>query len=82
MTKEELIKALEEMHIPKDFICFEGMPGDCFCVEQAGPEKWEVYFSERGRRYDTVCFDHEEDAYDYLYKMAESLREKTKNIWK
>lgn len=53
----------------------DGTPSDysvCInAIETPGePKKWEVYYSERGRKCDPVRFDREEDAYDYVYSIA------------
>ena len=77
MTKEELIRTLDDWNIPRSMFCFEGLPCDCFCIEKTGSgesQQWEIYYYERGRKYDSVFFDSEEDAYDHLYEIAEKLR--------
>ena len=72
MTRKELYKLLKEMDVPITLV--GGLPDNAYTLDRAGklwrPGKWEVYYSEKGNKYDSVFFDNEEDACDYLYEIA------------
>lgn len=79
MTRQELEEALKELNIPKNSIRLEGTPSDySVCIDEietpGEPKKWEVYYVERGGKCDPILFDHEEDAYNYLYSIAKKDR--------
>ena len=85
MKRSELIKALEELNTPKGLICLGGIPNDCFCVKRIShvdkPDTWEVYYSERGKKYDSVLFDCEEDAYDHLFDIVKGIKQRNPRLF-
>ena len=78
MNRKELMEALEELDLTDRPICLEGVPNDCWYVERVGkpwePKRWEVYYSERGGKYESVFFESEEEAYDHLYEIAKRIK--------
>lgn len=68
MTVIELEKALEDINVPKDFysILKGGLPNEQLCLVQE-ENKWQVYYSERGRKSGLKTFDTEANACEYFY---------------
>lgn len=66
MTIIELQNILNELKIPKDLysIMKGGLPNEALCI--TNDEKWEVYYSERGRKSGLREFQNEEDACEYF----------------
>ena len=52
-----------------------GQSNDTFCLEQLG-QRWCVYYSERGERYDERTFESESTACVYLLEVLRELPEK------
>lgn len=67
MNKRELEKKLIEENIPKDSYCLNGgYLNEAYCLEE-NYGRWEVYYSERGRKTNVKSFLCEEEACKYLH---------------
>lgn len=67
MTREELRRILASRTIRKDTYCLDGgLPNDAMCLNQRG-KIWEVYYSERGGKFDLQVFHTEEEACESFY---------------
>ena len=68
MNKEELRKKLDLEGIRPDVYWLEGgLPSETFCLcEIEG--KWQVYYSERGKKTGLREFETEGDACQYFYE--------------
>lgn len=75
MNREELRQRLVEEKIPPQEYSLEGgLPNEACCLGQNGC-KWEVYYSERGKRTGLKVFDNEDAACDHFYTwLTSSLR--------
>jgi len=69
MKKSELIGILNKIGIPAIYynIDGKGKRDQKMCIEYYN-DKWNVFYSERGIKFDEVSFDNEEQAYDELLK--------------
>jgi len=68
MDKNELRQKLNNEKIPISYYNIDGI-GEIdqkLCLEHNG-NKWLVYYSERGQKFDLSVFDDEEDACKDLY---------------
>lgn len=65
----ELQKKLEEMRIPDDAysILKGGLPNEQLCLVK-NDEKWEIYYSERGKKSGVSIFENEDNACDYFFE--------------
>lgn len=73
MTKSELLARLQEEGIPADSYSLEGgLPNDKLCIEKTCLG-WEVYYSERGARYQVEVFPTPEEAHQNLYKRLKEM---------
>ncbi len=43
------------------------LPGESYCIEEKN-NKWEVYYTERGTKFDIKEFYTENEACEYFYK--------------
>ena len=67
MNKRELEQRLIDENIRKDSYCLNGgYPNESYCLSKYHG-KWEVYYSERGRKSGLKIFITEEEACDYFY---------------
>lgn len=66
MDKKELIKALTEHNIPPYYYNLEmiGEKDQRICLDH---DNWAVYYSERGKRFDVVEHQTENEAYKDIY---------------
>lgn len=73
MTKQELIQRLNQENIPPlSYSLDDGLPNDKYCLGETY-NGWEVYYSERGIKYDVKTFSSEEEACDYLYECLKKM---------
>lgn len=84
MKLKDLSVALKELDIPCGAIDLRGgLPDNAYCIDRIGkiwePKKWEVYYSEKGGKYDSVFFDSEDEACEYLYRLAKGLEDSNRN---
>jgi len=67
VNKTELEERLIKEGIPKDSYCLNGgYPNDSYCLFKNNG-KWEVYYSERGKKSGLKLFMSEEEACEYFY---------------
>lgn len=68
MTIFELEELLKKMNVSGNLysILKGGLPNEQLCIVNDG-EKWEVYYSERGRKSGLKVFDDEKEACEYFY---------------
>ena len=67
MNKSELSQKLRDKNVPKWWYHLDVIEyNDNFSLRQT-ETLWEVFFGERGIKYDLKTFDTEEDACEYLY---------------
>ena len=66
MTADELKSKLDEMGVSQDLysIMIGGLPNERLCIVK--DEKWQVYYSERGKKVGQKFFETEEEACDYF----------------
>ena len=71
MNISELARILAETDIPSDAYSFEGgLPDEAFCVgHESSGGRWEVYYSERGRKSGLRMFDSEDEACGHFIEM-------------
>lgn len=64
----ELKNKLNEMGVSQDLysIMIGGLPNERLCIVKE--ERWQVYYSERGRKVGQRFFEKEEDACDYFFE--------------
>jgi hypothetical protein len=75
MTKSELKELLVKDSIPKHFYSLDGsFPYDAWCLSET-PSGWEVYYTERGEKYQIENFNLEEDACERLYQRIKKMME-------
>lgn len=73
MTMQELIIRLKNVGIPDDsYSLTGGMPNDRYCIEEVFG-KWQVYYSERGKKYQEKYFTSEEEACEFLYSILANM---------
>lgn len=78
MKLKELSREIKKLDIPDGIINLEGgRPSDAYCIDRIGKifgqKKWEVYYSEKGGKYDSVLFESEDKACEYLYAIAKRI---------
>jgi hypothetical protein len=75
MTLTEMETKLQEMNVPPDFYGLTGgVPHNVLCIEKADVG-WDVYFSERGSKWDVEHFGNESEACDrFLERALEMVR--------
>lgn len=75
MNREELRKRLNDERIPRaEYSLDGGLPNEACCLAQNG-NKWEIYYSERGKKTGLKVFASEEAACDYFYTwLTDSLK--------
>ncbi len=68
MTVNELDNKLVEIGVPQNLysIMIGGLPNERLCIVKE--EKWQVYYSERGKKVGQKNFETEEDACGYFYE--------------
>jgi hypothetical protein len=67
MNKEDLLHRLISEKIPIDSYSLDGgIPNDRLVLSK-NRKNWEVYYSERGVKYDIKTFLLEKDACEYFY---------------
>lgn len=70
MNKEELKKKFDEERIRPEIYWFSGgLPGDTFCLSEEN-NKWQVYYSDRGKKLGLKEFETEDEACRYLYEFV------------
>lgn len=73
MTIMELKRILLEWEVPENLysIMVGGLPNERLCLVKNCDKKWEIYYSERGRKSGLKLFESEEEACEYfLRKMS------------
>jgi hypothetical protein len=75
MNREELKKRLIDEKIPRaEYSLDGGLPNEACCLG-LNDGKWEIYYSERGRKTGLKVFASEEAACDYFYTwLTDSLK--------
>ncbi|WP_349407778.1 hypothetical protein [Pseudalkalibacillus sp. SCS-8] len=67
MNIQKLKEVLEKKNIPSHYYSLDGgLPNDAWCLRKSAV-RWEVYYSERGKKYSVKEFTSEEEACNYLY---------------
>lgn len=75
MTLSDLSAMLVQEGIPNNRYSLKGgLPSDSLCIDKE--EKWIVYYSDRGHRYQLMKFETEDAACRYLY--TELIKDKEK----
>ncbi len=73
MKKQELINKLKEAEIPEDsYSLVGGIYNDRYYIEEVYGT-WELYYCERGKRYNEKHFSLEEDACEYFYNIIKNI---------
>jgi len=73
MNKSELSKILIKENIPRHFYSLEGgLPYDAWCLAKTS-SGWEVYYTERGEKYQVEHFCSEEEACERLYQRIKEM---------
>ena len=73
MTIMELKRILLEWEVQENLysIMVGGLPNERLCLVKNSDKKWEIYYSERGRKSGLKLFESEEEACEYfLRKMS------------
>lgn len=67
MNKKDFKKSTRKLHIPDFLYNIDGTGRDDerFCLVRAG-ERWNVYYSERGKKTTDKYFDTESDGLEYI----------------
>ena len=65
MTKEEFFKVIESKSVSSNLVHFENSVADGYYVLKSY-HRWEVFYRERGKDYDSVGFPSESNALEYL----------------
>jgi hypothetical protein len=74
MNREELLGILRSEGIRDDSYSLDGgLRDDTLTLDRVG-EKWIVYYSERGKRWDERSFTDEDSACRYLLRLLRSDR--------
>jgi len=62
-----LKEKLKQLGISPDMYCLTGgLPNECYCISSED-NKWEVYYSERGKKTGLKIFNNEHDACQYFF---------------
>lgn len=72
MTKKQFLVLLEENNIDENLVVFDDTIKEGYCVRK-NYFRWEVFFRERGKEYESVGFPSESDALEYLYNKLYSI---------
>ena len=69
MNKKEFVKIMKKLRVPIELYNIDGKGRDDerFCLVRDG-EKWNVYYSERGRKTTNKFFGTESEALEYMCK--------------
>lgn len=69
MDIKQLKQVLREKGLPSDLVNFsKEYPFDAFCIRQIENGSWEVYYTERGSKFDYKKFSSEKAACLYLLR--------------
>jgi hypothetical protein len=75
MNKAELKEILIKEDIPQHFYSLNGgLSYDTWCLSETSTG-WEVYYTERGEKYQVKNFHSEEEACEHLYQKIKKLME-------
>ena len=68
MTIKELNDYLSNSRVPTSEYAINpvGFPDEKLCIVELEDGTWQVFFSERGRKFDVMDFNSEADACDYF----------------
>ena len=71
MKTAELARILADTNVPSDAYSLEGgLPNEAFCIgRESSGGRWEVYYSERGRKSGLRTFDSEDEACGHFIEM-------------
>ncbi|WP_273449546.1 hypothetical protein [Streptococcus ferus] len=77
MLVVELRNTLIEWKVPEELysIMLGGLPNEKLCLTENPENKWEVYYSERGRKTGLKIFNSEEEACEYFLKKLSRYRQ-------
>ena len=80
MNTLELKEILKNEKIPERYYLLEpkGIREDKICLEFSG-DVWQVYYSERGEKYNVAEFSNEHDACGEMLQRLRAKHEKAKN---
>lgn len=68
MTREELLKILNERSVPTQIYSLDGIEdGECLCIDHQG-NTWDVVYNERGKITYRESYPSEEAAYEAFYQ--------------
>lgn len=65
MTVAELSSRLADLGVPGDYYCLNGEQHEALCL-LVEDQRWKVFLSERGVRYEERRFATEEEACEYF----------------
>jgi hypothetical protein len=75
MTKKQLLAQLKLDKIPNHFYSLKGgLPYDAWCLAEIYPG-WEVYYSEKGGKYQIKLFQTENEACNHIYQKLKEMME-------
>ena len=76
MTKKELAQKLIAKKIAMDLYSLDdGFPNEAYCLNyDHNRNRWEVYYSERGKKTGLKSFNKEEEACEYFYSLVIGLK--------
>ena len=72
MTKTEFIELLKEHNINEKLVIWDDSIKEGYCIRR-NHYRWEVFFRERGKKYDCVGFPSESNALQYLFDKLYSI---------
>ncbi|QHI73454.1 hypothetical protein [Aminipila terrae] len=74
MTVNELRVIISKNNkIPSDCYSLDGgLPNEAFCIAHLSG-KWEVYYSERGKKSNLKTFEMESEACEYFYERLQKM---------
>lgn len=66
MNLKILKNELDKLNIPQNAYCLTGgLPNESYCIA-LNNNNWEVYYSERGNKFDLKLFENESSACEYF----------------
>lgn len=81
MNIQELENILSLNKVPKDLYSLSGgLPSEMYCIDKEN-DRWQVYYSERGKKTNIGYFEKEEDAcYCLLEEIKKVVSETVSNF--
>ena len=72
MTRVEFLELLKKNNINENLVVFDDTIKEGYCIRK-NYFRWEVFFRERGKEYDSKGFPSESDALQYLFEKLFSI---------